>query len=394
MEPNYITPTTSITDERVLNLHIGSPSSSKILFAGTPHARAINQPKLCLAICKCFPDEELIEIAAKLLALYKKRYLLSAEIDLLKEDHPEFERAKDFKSYFRQRDIKDAHNETKFERGFRRLFLTHEHQANDPSDCYTLDNPQVKWYYKVCNKIFSHEARRAVEEEFQNQFEKINFVCNSVEWAYFYKNLPSHLELHVTRKGYGYPSAIPLVVVGIFIACKWSNSTCSFTFADESLFFELCEHFPKLVRDYILSTNPCFYTTTISSLNSKPGHDDASNLYNIKDYEDINKLTNSDTSASLRRVFLKHCVAKVTSASKSCNLESYLSSIGYPSLKVNIKDVLDCSIGSYLVSQLTCLHRKGLLEQHKIIPNLLKLETKRQSKFWLNSTKTFRPKLK
>jgi len=63
-----------------------------------PHHR--HRPTLTAKICELFPSQEHIENAAKLMALYNYMHTLEAEISLLDDNHPLYEMAKAFNSYF------------------------------------------------------------------------------------------------------------------------------------------------------------------------------------------------------------------------------------------------------------------------------------------------------
>ena len=300
------------------------------------------------------------------------------------ESHPLYERAKEFKSYFMHKEFKDDSNkETKFEKGFRRLFLTHQRLANDPDDCYVLDNPQVKWYGEVCNEIFSSETRNAVEDEFKSQFEKIAFLCNCMEWAYFASNISS--EIQIVRRGYGYPNAAVRVMIGILISCKWYDTTCSFIFDNDSFVSELCENFPKFIRDYTSNKSIDLFTPASTF-----------RVIEIKNDEDIDELTNSTSSAELRKSFTSNRRTRHKSTNSEFKLMDYLSSIGYPDpyyLKFKTKEILEYLIGPCLVSQLAELFQKQShmldeLNYFELIPTLLKIETSGHSSFSMNNTET------
>ena len=80
-----------------------------------PHHK--QKPKLTAEIHSCFPNQELIENASKLMALYNYRHILGAEINLLDDKHPLHETAK---SYYMKKNqalkinlkkiCKDTHN--------------------------------------------------------------------------------------------------------------------------------------------------------------------------------------------------------------------------------------------------------------------------------------------
>lgn len=127
-------------------------------------------PKLAAEVYRHFPSHELLENAAKLVALYNYKHVLGAEINLLEDDHPLYETAKTFRSYFMKR-------VGKIEKGFKKMFLTHTRLPNDPDDCYEMDNPQILWYEQSSKEVFSDETMKAVENETNRQVEKIQFLC-------------------------------------------------------------------------------------------------------------------------------------------------------------------------------------------------------------------------
>ena len=64
-----------------------------------PHHKKLQKPKLTAEVYSCFPNQELIENAVKLMALYNYSHILGAEINLLDDKHPLYRTSKSFNSF-------------------------------------------------------------------------------------------------------------------------------------------------------------------------------------------------------------------------------------------------------------------------------------------------------
>ena len=384
-----------------------------------PHHK--QRPKLTTKIHNSFPSQELKENAAKLMALYNYRHTLGAVINSLDDSHSLHETAKSFNSYFMK---KESGFENKFEKGFIKLFLTHTRLANDPDDCYVMGNPQIFWYEKSGGEIFSDKVTKAIEEERKRQLDQIMFICECVEWAYYYKEISA--ELYLVSAGDDYNKIALQAIIGIMIACEWKNISCKFAFTNSGWLNYLGGLMPRVVREYVTANTQIWFLNNVCGTNgrlkdnpfftvdlcSNKDEDDSDkdqhptikifassrtvevrgmsvfNLEDIRNEEDHRNI-GSRISASLKVTLSRHPLKHSDRITDKCFLGRYLEYIGYPnpSKPILMKNVMKCVIGDLLVSQMMNLH-KDESEYFEIIPKLLKCKTKGTSEFVLNFTKT------
>ena len=385
-----------------------------------PHHR--QRPKLVTEVQKNFPNQELIENAAKLMALYNYRHILGAEINLLSNRHPLHETAKSFNSYFMK---KESGSENKVMKAFIKMFLNHTRLHSDPDDCFSLDNPQVVQYEKCGKEMFSSKVIKGIEKERKRQVDQILFICECVEWAYYYKIISA--EVYTVSAGNEYNKVALQAIIGIMIACEWNSVPCRFAFTNSNWLNYIGELMPRVLREYVtLNTQIWFLNGTGGGLEDKPfftidlcstlytnneGSNDKNqppaikiatasrsvvvrgmNLLKLEDIrnEEDHRNNGSHVSAALKAILsrqpLKH---NDRINDKSCFLTPYLEHIGYPnpSKPVQVKDVMRCVIGDLLVSQMMNLN-KDYSEYFEILPELLNCRAKGLSKFVLNFTKT------
>ena len=386
----------------------------------------MQKPKLTAKVHICFPSQETMENAAKLMALYNYRHILGAEINLLDDEHPLYETAKSFKSYFMK---KESSSENKFEKGFVKMLITHERSPNDPDDCYKMDNPQILWYEieRSNGEVFSEKAIKAVEEERKRQLDQILFICECVEWAYYYKEISA--VIYTVSAGDNYNKIALQAIIGIMIACKRKKIPCRFAFTNSGWLKYMGGLMPKIVRDYVTDNtkiwflndvrdpdtglaSKSFFTVNVNS--TSPAEDDSNenqcavitvdtaskvevkgmnvfNLESIRNEEDY-RYTESYASVPLNITIAKYQCALEHSNTITKNkyvLGQYLQYIGYPNFvePIQVKRVMECVIGELLVSQMINF-QKDHLEYFEVIPELLSCKTGGQSNFALNNTKT------
>ena len=377
-------------------------------------------PKLAAEVYRHFPSHELLENAAKLVALYNYKHVLGAEINLLEDDHPLYETAKTFRSYFMKR-------VGKIEKGFKKMFLTHTRLPNDPDDCYEMDNPQILWYEQSSKEVFSDETMKAVENETNRQVEEIQFLCECVEWAYHYKQIST--ELYMVSAGNDYNKIALQTIIGIMIACKWKDTPCKFAFTNNGWLKHIGEVLPKTVREYVHTNTHVWFLNDVCrndyGLDSKPFFTidlcnnsatdednsdrdqhpvikiDASSRavevkgMNVYKLEDIRNEDDHTNMASLISASLKIAISKKPMRhsdrihTEKCFLGRFLEYIGYPnpSEPIKMRDVMKCLVGDLLVSQMMNLHADQS-DYFEIIPKLLNSKAKGISEFKLNLTKT------
>ena len=392
------------------------------------------RPKLSQSILRGFPDQKHIENAAKLLALYQNKDLLSAEIDQLAPHHALYKKASGFHAYMFTKETKDSHNESKFEKGFRKMFLTHERLANDPDDCYTIDNPQVAWYYNDGMKIFSNETRETVEQERKKQLKMILYLCECVEWAYFYQKIDA--DLYFVSGGLRSMPITLQVLIGIMIAHRKKKQRCRIVLTNNAVVKEIRQCFPKVVRDFVSSNTDFWYLNdfnynmpiqvkhhaffTIDSYHkphalkcsmtkadlespkvvcntAEPRDIHAEGMKNlhlndIRTEEDF--VITSISSFKMRIAFRSSTQKlKVRAGKESYLLGQYLKLIGHPTPYelIAAECVLECVVGSILVGQLknSSYNNFGLTDlDPKLLEKIFSTKVKGQSEFTLNATKT------
>ena len=396
-----------------------------------PH-HTCNTPTLSRADLKRFPDERHIENAATLLALHHCKDLLAAEIDKLAKNHVLHKKSIAFQAYFFGKETKDSHNENKFEKGFRKMFLTHDRLANDPDDCFTIDNPQLSWYHNDSGKVFSNETRNAIEQERKNQLKMILYICGCVKWAYFYQNINADLYFASTGPECTEPNVFQ-VLIGIAIACRKKKAKCRIAITTIAAFMSISQFFTKSLRDYISSGTEIWYLNnfdcnkpinvrqhpffTISSsvqldakLKYKKPMDSPKVIYNplnsmdtrfdgmtalclseIRTNQDFNVTSLSSMKMNL---FLNSPTQKfkLHEDKRRYLLGQYLNFIGHPNPYglITAEEVLQSVVGSVVVSQLKNLREADILQHlnSEIIIALLSSKVKGQSEFTLNSTQT------
>ena len=389
-----------------------------------PHHK--QKPKLTAEIHSCFPNQELIENAAKLMALYNYRHILGAEINLLDDKHPLHETAKSFNSYFMK---KESGFENKFEKGFMKMIITHTRLPNDPDDCYVMEHPQILWYEKSGGEVFSNKTIKAIEEERKRQLDQILFLCECIEWAYYYREISA--EIYIVSAGDDYNKVSLQAIIGIMIACKWRSVPCRFAFTNSGWLNHMGGLMPRIVREYLADNTEIWFLNNACSTNgrlkAKPfitvdlcsrsssenegttDHDssqqsmikidtsskkveviglDSFKLEDIRNEEDHRNIV-SRISASLMAAISRQPLKHSSRSTDKCLLTDYLKHIGYPnpSKPIVIKNVMKCVLGDLLVSQLMDLEKEQS-EYFEIIPELLNCKTKGTSEFVLNFTKT------
>ena len=389
-----------------------------------PHHR--QRPKLAIEVRSCFPSEELIENAAKLMALYNYRHILGAEINLLDDKHSLYETSKSFNSYFMK---KESGFENKFEKGFVKMFITHTRLPNDPDDCYVMENPQILWYEKSGSEVFSDKTIKAIEEERRRQLGQIFFLCECIEWAYYYKEISA--EVYTVSAGDDYNKIALQAIIGIMIACKWRNLPCRFAFTNSGWLKHMGGLMPRIVREYFTDNTEIWFLNNASSTNgrlkakpfitvdlcnisnsengdnvdidngqkpmikintsSKTVQVTGLNSFKLEDIrnEEDHRNIESRVSASLKVVISRQPLKHSNRSTDRCLLTDYLKHIGYPnpSKPVRIRKVMECVLGDLLVSQIMNLEKEQS-EYFEIIPELLNCKTKGTSEFVLNFTKT------
>lgn len=193
---------------------------------------------------------------------------------MLDKDHPSYDEAAAFRFYFATRGgSKDKNDEDKFEKGFKKMLLTHMRLANDPDDCYLIDNAQVSWYYnEACmfkDEVFTKATVKAVKDERHSQFKKISYLCECIEWAWYYQNIQS--KLYVVSAGSEQSHLTAQIVIGIMIACKWHGIKCKLALTNNECLKEIAEVIPKVVRDYVDSNTEIWYLNNFDGFNNFPG---------------------------------------------------------------------------------------------------------------------------
>ena len=381
-----------------------------------PHHR--QRPKLVAEVRSNFPSQELIEKAAKLMALYNYRHILGAEINLLNNTHSLYETAKLFNSYFMK---KESDSEKKIIKGFIKMFLNHTRLSNDPDNCFVSCNPQVDRYETCCKKIFSNEVIKGIEEERKRQVDQILFICECVEWAYYYEII--FAEVYTVSAGDEYNKVALQAIIGIMIACKWKSVPCRFAFTNSNWLNYISELMPRVLREYVTAnTQIWFLNGTSGRLEDKPfftidlcssldANDEDSNdknkppaikiatafrsvavtgmnLFKLEDIrnEEDHRNIGSHVSAALKTILSRQPLKHNDRINDKFFLTPYLEHIGYPdpSKPVQIKNVMKCVIGDLLVSQMMNLNKNYF----EILPELLNCNAKGVSEFLLNFTKT------